>query len=153
MFGQRFAVMLFIDRMILLYQQQIRNYGLTERCAGVVASGLSFQEVLAGFKASEPVIGSFREAARRIIDETSADVIVPGEVPLNLLLAMNGMNRVDDVPVLDGLTVTMKMAEQMVDLYRATGIRHSRRGWFNSVPSQQRVAQVAEFYGVDRLKF
>ena len=47
----------------------------------------------------------------------------------------------------------MKMAELMVDLYRATGIRHSRHGWFNSVSSQQRVAQVAEFYGVDRLKF
>jgi len=38
-------------------------------------------------------------------------------------------------------------------LYRATGIRHSRHGWFNSVSSPQRVAQVAEFYGVDRLKF
>jgi Asp/Glu/hydantoin racemase len=153
MFGQRFAIILFIDRMIPLYREQIRNYGLTERCAGVMASGLSFQDVLQGFKNPAPVLERFTEAARRVIRETGADVIVPGEVPLNLLLAMNSLNRVDDVPVLDGLTATMKMAELMAELHRATGISHSRHGWFNSVPGKERVAQVAQFYGVDRLKF
>ncbi len=153
MFGQRFAIMLFIDRMIPLYQEQVRNYGLESRCAGVVASGLSFKEVLPAYQTPGPLIERFQEAARRVIRETGADVIVPGEVPLNLLLAMNGINRVDDVPVVDGLTSTMKMAELMVDLHRTTGIRHSRHGWFNSVPSSERVDQVAAFYGVDRLKF
>lgn len=153
MFGQRFAVLLFIERMIPLYQEQIRNYGLGDRCAGVIASGLRFDEVLPGFQNPAPVIAKFRDAARRVIRETGADVIVPGEVPLNLLLAMNGVNRVDDVPVLDGLSSTMKMAELMVDLQRATGIRHSRHGWFNSVPSGERVQEVGAFYGVDRLKF
>jgi len=99
------------------------------------------------------VIEQFREAARRVIRETGSDVIIPGEVPLNLMMAMNGVNRVDDVPILDGLSSTMKMAELMVDLHRATGITHSRHGWFNSVPSKQRLDQVASFYGVDRLKF
>jgi allantoin racemase len=153
MFGQRFAVMLFIDRMIPLYQEQIRNYGLTDRCAGVVASGIRFADVLPAYKNPGPVVAQFQDAARRVIRETGADVIVPGEVPLNLLMAMNGVNRVDDVPVLDGLSCTMKMTELMVDLHRATGIRHSRHGWFNAVPSKQRVAEVAAFYGVDRLAF
>ena len=81
------------------------------------------------------------------------DVIIPGEVPLNVLLAINGVNRVDDVPILDGLTATMKMAEMMIDLKRATGITHSRHGWFNGVKSKERVAEVATFYGLDRLKF
>jgi len=153
MFGQRFAVMLFIDRMIPLYQEQIRNYGLTDRCAGVVASGIRFADVLPAYKNPGHVVAQFQDAARRVIRETGADVIVPGEVPLNLLMAMNGANRVDDVPVLDGLSCTMNMAELMVDLHRATGIRHSRHGWFNAVPSKERVAEVAAFYGVDRLAF
>lgn len=153
MFGQRFAVVLFIERMIPLYQEQIRNYGLADRCAGVHASGLTFHDVLPGFQNPAPVIEKFQDAARRVIRDTGADVIVPGEVPLNLLLAMNGVNRVDDVPILDGLSSTMKMAELMVDLHRATGIRHSRHGWFNSVPGGKRVDEVAAFYGVDRLKF
>lgn len=153
MFGQRFAIMLFIDRMIPLYQEQIRQYGLTDRCAGVVASGLQFGNVLAAYQDPKSAIEQFQEAARRVIRETGADVIIPGEVPLNLLMARNGVSRVDDVPIIDGLGSTMKMAELMVDLYRATGIRHSRHGFFNSVPSQERVAQVGAFYGVDKLKF
>ena len=47
----------------------------------------------------------------------------------------------------------MKMAEMMIDLKRATGITHSRHGWFNGVKSKERVAEVATFYGLDRLKF
>jgi len=72
---------------------------------------------------------------------------------LNLLMARNGITRVDDVPIIDGLASTMKMAELMVDLRKATGITHSRRGWFNSVPGKDRLDQVAAFYGVDKLKF
>ena len=109
--------------------------------------------MLPAYENPGPLIEKFQEVARRVIKETGADVIIPGEVPLNLLMARNGINRVDDVPIIDGLGSTMKMAELMVDLYRATGIRHSRHGWFNSVPSQERVDQVGAFYGVDRLKF
>ena len=153
MFGQRFAIILFIDRMIPMYQEQVRNYGLTDRCAGVVASGLRFADVLPAYQNPGPLIEKFQEVARRVIRETGADVIIPGEVPLNLLMARNGINRVDDVPIIDGLASTMKMAELMVDLQRATGIKHSRHGWFNSVPSAERVDEVGKFYGVDRLKF
>ena len=153
MFGQRFAIMLFIDRMIPLYQEQVRNYGLSDRCAGVVASGLKFDGVLEAYTNPAKAIEQFQEAARRVIKETGADVIIPGEVPLNLLMARNGIARVDDVPIIDGLGSTLKMAEMMVDLYRATSIKHSRHGWFNSVPSQERVDQVGRFYGVDRLAF
>lgn len=153
MFGQRFAIMLFIDRMIPLYQEQIRLYGLTDRCAAVAASGLKFGNVMEAYRDPTRAIAQFQEAARRVIRETGADVIIPGEVPLNLLMARNGINRVDDVPVIDSLGATMKMAELMVDLFRATGIRHSRHGFFNSVPSQERVAAVGRFYGVDRLTF
>jgi Asp/Glu/hydantoin racemase len=153
MFGQRFAVMLFIDRMIPLYQEQIRTFGLTDRCAGIVASGLSFKDVVPGFRNPGPVIERCQEAARRVAKATGADVIIPGEVPMNLLMAMNGINRIDEIPILDGIACTFKMTELMVDLQRATGIRHSREGWSNSSPGKNRVAEVMSFYGIDRLKF
>jgi len=153
MLGQRFGVLLFIDRMIPLYREQLRAYGLAERCAGIRASGLSFRDVLAGYADPAPVITAFRAAARRMIAEDGADVIIPGEVPLNVLLAANGVNRVDDVPVVDGLACTMKMAEMMVELRRSTGLAQSRHGWFNAAPAKERVAQVAAFYGADRLGF
>ncbi|MEZ5818692.1 MAG: aspartate/glutamate racemase family protein [Hyphomicrobiaceae bacterium] len=153
MYGQRFGVMLFIDRMVPLYREQVRSYGLGERCAGIRASGITFREVLAGYSDPGPVIAKFEAKAREMIRDDGADVIVPGEVPLSLLLARNGVSRVDDVPVMDTLAVAMKTAEAMVDLARATGIRHSRHGFFNSVPSRERVAAVQQFYGIDQLKF
>jgi allantoin racemase len=153
MYGQRFGILLFIDRMIPLYREQMLGYGLSDRCAAIRASGLTFQDVLAGYARPEPVIERFQQAARGMIRDDGADVIIPGEVPLSLLLATNGVSRVDDVPVIDTFAATLKMAELMVDLHRATGIRHSRHGFFNSVPGRDRVDQVAHFYGVDKLKF
>ena len=46
--GQRFGILLFIDRMIPLYRSQIEGYGLNSKCAAVRASGLTFKDVLAG---------------------------------------------------------------------------------------------------------
>jgi Asp/Glu/hydantoin racemase len=153
MYGQRFAVMLFIDRMIPLYREQMRLYGLEARCAAIRPSGIGFRDVLAGFANPAPVIDRILETARRIIREDGADVIVPGEVPMNMLLACNGITRVDDVPFMDSFATTLKIAELMVDLKRATGILPSRHGWMNSTPGKERLDQVAAFYGIDRLKF
>ena len=72
---------------------------------------------------------------------------------MNLLMARNGVNRIDEIPILDGLACTFKMTELMVDLQSATGIRHSREGWSNSSPGKNRVAEVMSFYGIDHLKF
>lgn len=153
MLGQRFGVLVFIDRMIPLYTEQIRGYGLADRCAGVGSSGLSFRDVLGGFADPGPVIERFRAVALEMMAARGADVIVPGEVPLSVLLAVNGVNRIDDVPVVDTLAATMKMGEMMVELGRATGVTHSRRGWHNAAPSPDRLAQVHAFYGVDRIRF
>ena len=38
------------------------------------------------------------------------------------------------------------VAELMVDLRKATGITHSRHGWFNSVPNKQRLDQLIELH-------
>jgi len=112
-----------------------------------------FKDVLTGFADPAPVIARFMEAARKMIRDDGVDVIIPGEVPMNMLLACNGITRVDDVPIMDSFAMTLKMTELMVDMKRATGILPSRHGWMNSVPSKERLDQVASFYGVDRLKF
>ena len=150
--GQRFGILLFIDRMIPLYRSQIEGYGLVGKCAAIRASGLTFKDVLAGYSDPKAVIAKFQQAARAMIRDDGADVIIPGEVPLSMLLAQNGLSRVDDVPIMDTLACALKMAELMVDLQRATGITHSRHGFFNSVPNPERVAEVGRFYGVDKLK-
>ena len=153
MYGQRFGIFVFIDRMIPLYREQMQQYGLERRCGAIKASGLVFKDVLAGFSDPAPVIERFQDAARKMIQEDGVDVIIPGEVPMNMLLACNGITRVDDVPIMDSFAITLKMTEMMVEMKRLTGILPSRHGWMNSVPGKERLDQVASFYGIDRLKF
>jgi len=145
MLGSRFGLMLFIDRLVPRYMEQIDATGLTARCAGIGPTGATFQEVQRGFEDPGPVIDSFRKAARDLIAR-GADVIIPGEIPLNVLLASEGVNRVDDVPLIDRLGLTIKMTETFVDLRASSGLAPSRHGWRNAAPRPERVTQVMDFY-------
>jgi len=149
--GQRFAVMTFVPQFPALYASRIESYGLSERCAGVFHTGFLFRDVLAGFEKPGPLIERFMEAARRVIRDHGADVIIGGSMPLSVLLAANGVSRVDNVPVVDGLAATIKMAELMVDLKRTSGLTVSREGWFNAAPDRQRVRQAMGFYRLEHL--
>ena len=52
--------------------------------------------------------------ARRLIAD-GADVIIPGEAPLSLLLHRSGINRVDGVPVIEAVAAMLKTAELLVE--------------------------------------
>jgi Asp/Glu/hydantoin racemase len=150
MLGRRFGVLVFIDRLAPLLEDQIASHGLAGRSAGVRPSGLTFQDVLAGYAKPELVIDKFLQSARDFIRD-GADVIIPGEMPLNVLLATHGINSVDGVPIVDGLAVTMKLAETFADLRNTVGFGHSRSGYYGSKPDSKRLDQVLSFYGLDRL--
>ena len=150
MLGRRFGVLVFIDRMAPLLEDHIAGHGLSTRCVGVRPSGVTFQQVLAGYTTPGPVIERFQDSARELV-RAGADVIIPGEMPLNVLLAINGVKNVDGVPILDGLAVTMKLAEAFADLHRTIGFSHTRHGFFGERPAGERLDQVLAFYGLDRL--
>ncbi len=150
MLGRRFGVLVFIDRMAPLLEEHIAGHGLASRCVGVRPSGVTFQQVLAGYTTPGPVIERFQETAREMI-RAGADVIIPGEMPLNVLLAINGVKMVDGVPILDGLAVTMKMAEAFADLHKTIGFSQSRHGFYGERPKGERLDQVLAFYGLDKL--
>ena len=149
--GQRFGVMTFIEQLVPLYQDRFRSYGLSERLAGVAHTGFGFRDVLAGYSDPGPLIERFQTAAREMIRNTGADVLIGGSMPLSVLLATHGINRVDNVPVVDGLAATIKMAEMMVDLKRNSGLTASRHGWFNAAPSAKRIDEVMRFYHIEHL--
>jgi len=148
--GAKFGVITFIEDLPDLIADNVARYGLAQRCAASRPAGFGFHDVLAGFAQPEPLIARFRESARALIRE-GADVIIPGEAPLNVLLALNGVNRVDDCPVLDSIGATIKMAETLVDLRRATGVAPSRKGYFRRRPPAKRIEELLRFYGLDRM--
>ncbi|AQZ96242.1 aspartate/glutamate racemase family protein [Halopseudomonas phragmitis] len=147
MLGRRFGVLVFIDELAELVSDNAARHGLGGRLAGVRHVGFRFADVLAAFSDPEPLIEQFRSAARALIT-AGAEVIIPGEAPLNVLLATHGISEVDGVPVLDSLGAWIKQAEAMVDLQRANGTRSCNRNYFSARPDPLRVREIFDFYGL-----
>lgn len=147
-FGRRFGVLVFIDELADLVADNAARHGLSERFVAARPVGFRFADVLAAFERPAPLIEQFRDAARRLIAE-GAEVIIPGEAPLNVLLARSGVSEVDGTPVVDSLAAWIKQAEALVELRRASGVRPCRTGYFSALPDPGRVDEVLAFYGLD----
>lgn len=147
MLGRSFGVLVFIDELAEQVTENAARHGLAQRLTGVRHVGFRFADVLAAFSSPHALIERFTQAARELIAD-GAEVIIPGEAPLNVLLATHGINQVDGVPVLDSLGAWVKQAEAMVDLRRANGTRTCNRGYFSAQPSPERVRELFDFYGL-----
>lgn len=151
MLGERMGVLLFIEEMAPQIEENARRVGLASRFGGARDVGFRFDDVLAGFSNPAPLLEKFYAAARAMI-RNGVDVIIPGEAPLCVLLGRNGVNRVDEVPVLDALGATIKMAEAMVDLKRACGVTPARSGYFTAKPPRERINELITLYGMEHLR-
>jgi Asp/Glu/hydantoin racemase len=147
MLGRKFAVLVFIDELADQIGENVARHGLRERFAGARHVGFRFADVLAAFAEPAPLIERFRQSARALIAD-GAEAIIPGEAPLNVLLAMNGVAEVDGVPVVDSLAAWIKHAESLVDMRRTCGTRPCRKGYFSALPDRARVEQILAFYGI-----
>jgi Asp/Glu/hydantoin racemase len=150
MLGERMGVLLFIEEMAPAIEENATRIGFAERFAGARYVGFGFDDVLKAYEEPQGVLDRFCAAARAMIRD-GVDVIIPGEAPLCVLLARHGVNRVDDVPVVDALAATIKMAETMVDLRRSSGLAPARRGYFVEKPPRDRVKELIALYGMNHL--
>lgn len=145
--GRRFGALVFIPELAELYRDNVRRHGLGCRLIDACDVGFRFTDVLAGFDAPGPLIDRFRSAARGLIAR-GAEAIVPGEAPLNVLLAMNGVHDVDGVPVIDSLGAWVRAAEAAVDERRA-GHGAVGTGYFGAIPDPVRRDEILGFYGLN----
>ena len=150
MLGDCIGVVNFITDLAAELRRNAAAYGLKDRLGPVVPLGLGFDEVAAGYADPGPVIAAFEKAAREAIAR-GADVIVPGEGPLNIFLASHGVCRVDDVPVVDSIGTGIKLCESLADLRRVSGMTVTRRGFYHRMPPAGAFAAAREFYGLDQL--
>jgi Asp/Glu/hydantoin racemase len=106
--------------------------------------------VLPTKEAPAQVLDVFHQNARALIAD-GADVIIPGEAPLSLMLHRAGIARVDDVPVIEGVAATLKTAEMLVDMKQQLGTSRCTRGYYQAMPPRERVKELIELYGVSKL--
>lgn len=113
--GNRYSVVTTLDRTVPLIEDRLKLAGVQDRCASVRASGLNVLE-LEGDEAS--VTASIAQEAKRAVQEDKAEVIC---------LGCGGMAGLDSavreaagVPVVDGVTAAVKLAESLVRLGLST---------------------------------
>ncbi len=154
MYGRRFGLLLFNVERTEFWPERVAEFGLGDNFVGVRPSGVTFNEVAAAHgnaDALRDVVARVVASGERMASELGADVIVPGEMPLNLLLAQAKVAQMGGATVVDGLATLFRMAEVAVDLHRDSGMLQSRRGFYHSAPGKQRVREVMDFYGLGAL--
>jgi Asp/Glu/hydantoin racemase len=151
LYGRRAGMLFFIKERLDFWPEQLRAWGLADRFAGIEHAGVSFRDVLEGHVDSakrDSVVARIVASGEKLVRETGADVIVPGEMPMNLLLSKAGVHQIAGATVVDGIATSLRFAEMLVALRRLGGMKSSNRGFYHASPDRKRVEQVLEFYGL-----
>lgn len=136
--GQRIGIITINTRYIPWFHHQIRKYGLEHRVTGVHAMSFEPGQILQAYKSEEKakiVEQLFAEQARPLIQQ-GVDVLVPGGGIPMLLFAGIHSHVVEGAPVVNGISVTVKMAEMAVKLKRMSGLGVSRTSDFFLPPTE-----------------
>jgi Asp/Glu/hydantoin racemase len=154
LYGRRVGMLFFIKERLDFWPEQIRSWGMESRFAGIQHAGVTFRDVLEAYgdaSRREAVVHTIVQQGEKLVREAGADVILPGEMPMNLLLARAGVDRIAGATVIDGIAVSFKTAELLYDLQQVSGMRPSRHGYFHAAPDRGRYEQVLDFYGLQDL--
>lgn len=143
--GDRVGVVNFIEGLESQIRRNARVYGLHDILGPMVKIEAEFGDLMGAHDDPGPIVDAFRDAARKAI-AAGANVVIPGEGPMNVFLADHGVSRVDDVPVVDSLGAGLKLCESLVDLRSTSGVGPSRHGMYFAQPPAEAVADVRSFY-------
>jgi len=137
MLGRKFAIVLFQHRMDQIMDMRIERLGLTTRAISTQLLSVTFNDVTEALSDPDKLIERFQLAAREAIRH-GAEAIIPGQLYLSEAVARAGIRRIDDVPIVDALSVTIKAAEMMHELAQL-GITVSRHGVTNALPTDEMI--------------
>lgn len=143
--GSRFAVLAFAEGFGQMLDLRIRDLGLRERALPTVEIDVGFDDVGKALQDPRELVRVFDGAARKAIAQ-GAEALIPGQLYLSEAIARAGLTRIDDVPIVDGLAATLKMAEAMADLKRL-GIAVTRRGYTHALPTQEMIDHARRVHG------
>ncbi len=143
--GSRFVIVAFGERYDQMLDLRVQKLGLAERALPTVLMDAGFADVGKGLSGSGALLETVTQAARTAISR-GAEAFIPGLLYLSEAIARAGLTRIDEVPVVDGLTATIKMAEAMADL-KKLGISVTRRGYSHARPPADVLDHARGFHG------
>ena len=143
--GNRVGIVHFIPELRDQIARNMLVYGYRDLVGPIVQVQTEFHSIMEAYDSPAHLIEAFELAARVAIAD-GANVIVPGEGPLNIFLADQGIHRVDGVPVIDSLGTLVSVAEMRAAAYRRTGLHPARTGFHYAQPPEDAIRQTRAFY-------
>ncbi len=149
MMGRNFSLITPNEKMIPRFEEMVRTYGLGDRLACIEYMDFKIPEL--GMVFEDPLLQKkqlqeFTEGAKKTI-KAGAEVIIPIGGIASLFLAKSGLRQINGVPVLDTVSVAVKMTEMLVRLGEITGTFVSRRLSFAS-PPEDILKELFKDYGI-----
>jgi Asp/Glu/hydantoin racemase len=141
----KFVVLVFQQGFDQMMDLRIERLGMTSRALPTVVIEADFEDVGRGLSESEQLVARFERSAREAIAR-GAEAVIPGQLYLSEAIARAGVTRIDDAPVVDGLSATLKMAEVMAD-FKRLGIDVTRRGYLHACPPRDMIDHARQFHG------
>jgi allantoin racemase len=121
--GDRFGVVCYHPSAIPRHRAQTQAYGMENWIAGRRASGYYVQHIAAN---KDQMIESFLHAARDLIEQDGAEVIIPqGITQCPVQMKPQWLSEQLGVPVVEGIGAPIRLAALLVSL----GLKHSRVRW------------------------
>jgi allantoin racemase len=121
--GDRFGIVCYHPAVIPRQRTQTKAYGMESWVAGRRASGYHLREIADN---KDKMISAFVAAARQLIDEDGADVIIAhGVSQCPVHISPDWLTKELGVPVVEGIGAPIRMAALLAGL----GLRHSRKRW------------------------
>ena len=129
--GTRTAFVTTSPPVVDMINKSVAFHRMADRVGDVVSLEPAFEgpELHAAFNDPSRLIASFETAAIKAL-ENGADVLVPAEGIIAVILTQAGVTRFKDAPVIDVFGVTWSYAAMFVNLRRTAGMNVTRRGWY-----------------------
>lgn len=115
MVAPKFSIIAVIPRSILMLEEVVKRYGMTDQCVSIRSTGLS---VLDFEKDPEKGMKRITEESKKAILEDGAEAICLGCAGMTTFAI--ALEEELKVPVFDGVTAAVKMAEALVSLGKKT---------------------------------
>ena len=152
MMGGNFGFVTINEKFTPRVLENVQRYGLQGRCVG--ARMMTMNRILNlkdGY--TDPVVrqkiaDDFMAAARHLVDEQGAEVIIPAGGVAMALLAILDLHEVrPGVPILNGITALVKMGEMAVKTARLSGGLFTSKRLQYQPPGVEQIAEIRKYYG------
>jgi len=135
--GRRIGLVTIDKVFIPWHEDQVARYGLQERVVAVRAIDTNLDEFMRAFATEEgyaTVLDRFRAQVRPMVAD-GIDVVIPaGGLPMLLFGREPGL-AIDGAPVVNGIPISLEMAEMAVRLRELGGLGASRVGSYAPPPT------------------